>query len=167
MKQLLPLVVLVLSLLAGCKEPASPPPQQPKPDAAGARDDVLVIPAQWEYVVRDEAGHELTRGSFTMPLSLQPGVKFAGSWQARYVGPPDDQSKIGPQVDGGRLQGEFTNEGQIVLNLNPTMADNNVRLIGKIDRAGGNDSGHMTGAWTYSNFTGMANHGSFEAKLQR
>jgi hypothetical protein len=76
----------------------------------------------------------------------------------------DDQSKIGPQVDGGQLQGEFTNEGQIVLNLNPTMADNNVRLIGKIDRAGGNDSGHMTGAWTYSNFTGMANHGLFEAK---
>jgi hypothetical protein len=156
--------VLLAVMVAGCKQSA---PQPQPPAGNGARDDVLVIPAQWNYTTRDEAGHELTKGSFTMPLSLQAGTQFAGSWQARYVGPEDQQAKIGPQIGGGRLSGELTNDQQIIINLNPSMADNNVRLLGKIDRGAGDGGGHMTGTWTYSNFTGLANHGSFEATLQK
>ena len=155
-------MVLFVTMLAGCKH-ESPPATQPLPqNASGSRDEVLVVPAQWNYTTRDDAGHDLTKGSFTMPLSLKQGERFAGSWQARYVGPIDKQSSIGPQVNGGRLSGELNNDAQIMIELNPNMADNNVRLLGKIDR-----DGHMTGTWTYTNFTGLANHGSFEANLER
>jgi hypothetical protein len=161
-------MVLFVAMFASCKQPAPPPATQPLPNkAAGSRDDVLVIPAQWDYTTRDEAGHDLIKGSFTMPLSLKQGERFAGSWQAKYVGPIDKQSSIGPQTGGGRLSGELNNDGQIVIELNPNMNDNNVRLLGKIDRGTADNGGHMTGTWTYSNFTGLANHGSFEATLQK
>src|SRR5689334_20276884 len=128
MNRILIALSILIGLAAGCTpHHAEPSPPPDAPVSKDARDEVLVMPGQWNYVVRDEAGHDVIRGSFTMPLSLEQGMKFAGSWQARYVGPPEEQSKIGPQIDGGRLDGELTNEGQIILNLNPTMADNNVR----------------------------------------
>src|SRR3954454_21293441 len=162
MQQWMTSVMLAVVLMAaGCKTaPAPAPSPEPALPSAGARDDVLVIPVQWNYTTRDEAGHDLTQGAFSTPNSFQPGSRFVGSWQANYVGPVGKQSSIGPQINGGQLSGEFTNEGQLVLDLNPHMNDNNVRFIGKIDR-----EGHMSGAWSYTNFTGMANHGSFEANL--
>jgi len=105
-------------------------------------------------------GNPLTEGLLTMPYPLKEGVRFAGSWQAKYVGPINQQDKIGPQINGGKLTGELT-DGQIILQLNPNMADNNVRFIGKVN------GDRLTGAWEYSGYAGVTNKGTFEAMLRK
>lgn len=122
--------------------------------------DQFVALAQWKYITRDGEGNSLTEGLLTLPYPLQEGVRFFGSWQAKYVGPINQQDKVGPQINGGKLVGELT-EGQLTLQLNPDMNDNNVLLIGKVD------ADRLTGTWEYSNFTGLANKGTFEALLAK
>lgn len=116
--------------------------------------------AQWKYITKDGEGNALTEGLLTMPFPLKEGVQFVGSWQAKYVGPDGQRDKIGPQINGGKLAGQFS-DGQLRLQLNPNMNDNNVTLIGKVD------DDRLTGMWEYSNFTGSANKGAFEALLSK
>ncbi|MBC8105232.1 MAG: hypothetical protein H7Z14_01475 [Anaerolineae bacterium] len=147
-----------MMLLMGCNPPrAAHSGATTQPSAQRFNDNLFAL-AQWKYITRDGEGDSLTEGLLTLPYPLQEGARFYGSWQAKYVGPIDQQQKIGPQIHGGKLVGELT-EGQLVLQLNPNMNDNNVRLIGKVD---GN---RLTGNWEYSNFTGLAANGSFEALL--
>ena len=116
--------------------------------------------AQWKYITKDGDGNTLTEGLLTMPYPLKDGVRFAGSWQARFVGPTTQRDKIGPQTNGGKLSGDLT-EGQLRLELNPNMNDNNVTFVGKVDGE------RITGTWEYSTFVGSTNKGTFEALLSR
>lgn len=116
--------------------------------------------AQWKYITRDGDGNTLTEGLLTLPYPLKDGARFAGSWQARFVGPTTQRSNIGPQINGGRLSGDFT-EGQLRLELNPNMNDNNVTFVGKVD------GDRIIGTWDYSTFVGSTNKGTFEALLSR
>jgi hypothetical protein len=151
--------VIVAVALVGCNPPRAGERAQPMLDVERVNDAAFAV-AQWKYVTKDGQGNPLTEGLLTMPYPLKPGVNFIGSWQARYVGPQDQREKIGPQINGGRLSGEF-DEGQLRIQLNPNMADNNVTLIGalKEDR--------IDGSWVYSTFAGVTNKGTFEALLSK
>ncbi|CAN5426094.1 hypothetical protein BH09PLA1_BH09PLA1_22740 [soil metagenome] len=115
---------------------------------------------QWKYITRDGEGNSLTEGLLTLPYPLQEGARFFGSWQARYIGPINQQDKIGPQINGGKLSGELT-DGQLILQMNPNMNDNNVRFIAKVE------GDRIVGDWEYSNFSGLAAKGTFEALLSK
>jgi len=153
-------MIVIAMLLIGCN------PSGAKNSGANAQpkseriDDQIFALAQWQYVTKDGEGNPLTEGLLTMPYPLKEGVRFAGSWQAKYVGPINQQDKIGPQINGGKLTGELT-DGQIILQLNPNMADNNVRFIGKVN------GDRLTGAWEYSGYAGVTNKGTFEAMLRK
>ena len=116
--------------------------------------------AQWDYVTHDGAGDALTKGVLTLPYPLQEGVRFVGSWQAKYVGPDTQRDSIGPQINGGKLNGDLT-DGQLTLQLNPNMNDNNVQFVARVDGE------RLTGRWEYSNFAGLAAKGTFEALLSK
>jgi hypothetical protein len=150
------IVAAVLCLVVGCNSPGA----DERSPAADRADDASFGVAQWKYITRDGEGNALTEGLLTMPHPLRPDVSFAGSWQARYVGPDGQRDKIGPQLNGGRLTGEFT-EGQFRLQLNPNMNDNNVTFIGTVQ------DDRITGAWEYATFLGVTNKGTFEALLSK
>lgn len=142
-------------LLTGCK-----PEDGTAQESSERFNDSMAALAQWKYITRDGENNSLTEGLLTLPYPLQEGARFYGSWQAKYVGEIDQQQKIGPQINGGKLVGELTG-GQLTLQLNPNMNDNNVTLVGKVDKD------RLTGTWEYSNFTGVANKGTFEALLSK
>jgi len=116
--------------------------------------------AQWRYTTKDSDGNTLTDGLLTMPFPLKAGANFMGSWQAKYAGPDGQRDKIGPQVNGGKLSGELV-DGQLRLQLNPNMNDNNVTFVGTVD------GDHISGTWHYSTFAGETNKGTFEALLSK
>jgi hypothetical protein len=122
--------------------------------------DPIAAPAQWKYVTKDADGNKLTEGLLTMPFPPKEGINFVGSWQAKYVGPDGQRDKIGPQLNGGRLAGVLS-DGQLRIQLNPNMNDNNVTLTGTVKED------RITGTWEYSTFTGVTNKGTFEAMLNR
>jgi hypothetical protein len=154
-------ICLCAMLLTGCNPPRATNSGGATGQPSVERfNDSLAALAQWKYVTHDGEGNSLTEGLLTTPYPLQDGARFVGSWQAKYTGPIDQQEKIGPQINGGKLVGELT-DGQLILQLNPNMNDNNVRLIGKID------GDRLTGTWEYSNFSGLANKGNFEALLSK
>jgi hypothetical protein len=153
-------IIAFAILLTGCNAPRAASSGAMSQPSSERFDDKLFALAQWQYVTRDGEAKSLTEGLLTLPHPLQDGVRFYGSWQAKYVGPIDQQDKIGPQINGGKLTGELT-DGQLTLQLNPNMNDNNVRFVGKVD------GDRLTGTWEYSNFSGSANKGTFEALLRK
>src|SRR4051812_46681725 len=113
--------------------------------------------AQWDYTNKDEAGEAVTKGLLTLPSPLPVGKTFYGTWQARYVGKIGEEGKVGPQINGGKMAGDYSAEGQLTLRLNPNMIDNNVTLTGTVS----GDS--IKGTWQFSGIAGPTASGTFEA----
>src|SRR5688500_3085221 len=149
-------VALVLCVIVGCNGQRA---GEPSGRVERVNDAPFAV-AQWKYVTRDENGAAMTEGLLTMPYPLQSAANFAGSWQARYVGPDGQRDKIGPQINGGRLTGALS-DGQLRLELNPNMNDNNVTFIGTVQ------DDRITGTWEYATFAGVTNKGTFEALLSK
>ena len=79
--------------------------------------------------------------------------EIKGHWRLDRVG---NQGTIGPQVGTGDLFGSI-DKGEIDINLNPNMNDDNVYLRGKIEGK------RFHGTWIYSGFIGAISQGTFEA----
>jgi len=135
----LALLVVSFSVLA-CSS-ASNATQQPKPFPLG----------DYQYTGYGSNGDKIVEGQLSITSIESDRLK--GEWQLNKVG---DAEKIGPQVGTGNLVGE-NSKGEIYINLNPNMADNNVRLRGKIE---GN---RFHGTWSFDGESGAINKGTFEA----
>lgn len=128
--------------LACCtdKSPLKPPSSVPK----GA----------YAYTGYDTSGTEIVNGWFTMVFS--DSIHCVGEWHFKRVSGNQD---IGPQIGEGELVGGIEN-GNVWINLNPTWADNNVFLNGRI-------AGDVyEGTWMWVTIAGPWIGGSFKALRQ-
>lgn len=103
------------------------------------------------YASSDTTGVLLVQGWMT--LDIQDSTQVTGEWHFGKVGNPED---IGPQVGSGELLGSFY-QGELSVELNPNMADNNILLVGILT----NNRYH--GDWTWSTIIGPTSSGVFEA----
>ncbi|MEN3331000.1 MAG: hypothetical protein V7641_365 [Blastocatellia bacterium] len=113
----------------------------------------------YQYTGYDKEGSKIVEGRLSI-TSVEPNrnqheesYEIKGHWQLNQIGNPE---KIGPQVGSGNLFGSI-DKGEIYINLNPNMNDNNVILQGKIEGR------RCHGTWRYSGFAGAINQGTFEA----
>lgn len=113
----------------------------------------------YQYSGYDKSGRKIVKGRLSI-ISVQPNrnkheesYEIKGYWQLNKIGDP---KMIGPQTGTGELVGSI-DKGEIYIDLNPHMNDNNVILQGKIEGR------RFHGTWTYSGFAGPIGEGTFEA----
>jgi hypothetical protein len=136
------LALLVIGFFALPGSSASSATQPPKTSPLG----------YYHYTGYDGNGYKIVEGRLSI-TSIESGV-LKGNWQFHKV---RNVAKIGPQVGAGSLTGEINN-GEIYINLNPGMADNNVHLRGTIEGR------RFHGIWSFDGFAGGMNKGTFEAR---
>ncbi len=107
----------------------------------------------YHYVGYNKSGgNKVVEGQ--LQITSVESNRLKGKWDLKAIGNPPN---LGPQIGTGALEGEVTNDGGVRINLNPSMADNNVSLTGKIEER------RIRGEWSYSGFAGIINRGAFEA----
>ena len=155
-------VLIAMFLCSGCDSQRAATPPKPTRDAMPTPKVTSFGMAQFSYITRDEAGMPLTKGMLIIPWPVSSGTTFSGTWQASYFSNDDmpPTSKLGPQVGGGACRGDMSGS-ELRLALNPSVNDNNVTFIVRIDGQ------KLAGRWEYSNFTGLANRGTLEATMER
>ena len=102
----------------------------------------------------DSSGAALSSGWFTVIVS--DSAVISGEWHFKPIGSPQ---KIGPQTGNGKLVGGISN-GQIWIELNPQVRNNNLQLNGTLA------SNQLAGEWTWISYSGIANQGTFKAVRQ-
>ena len=140
--------VLGLALLAGLFAACSDGmPDSEKGDVSG----------QFRYTGYDRQGTVVIRG--TLDLNEDSGGLVNGRWNLQAVGNPD---RLGPQVGQGDAQGNVTTSSggaaELVLNLNPGWADNNVFVYGQVRGS------RIEGDWQWSTLLGSVQSGTFVAE---
>lgn len=112
----------------------------------------------YQYTGYDKTGGKIVEGRLSI-TSVEPRrnkneeYEIKGTWQLKKIG---NQKNIGPQVGTGDLIGSI-DKGEIYIDLNPNMNDDNVVLHGKFEGR------RFHGTWRYSGFAGVLNQGTFEA----
>lgn len=104
----------------------------------------------YKYVAYDSLGTVISKG--WLKIEAKDSTIF-GNWEINKVGNPQN---IGPQIGKGELEGSF-NDSVLVVELNLNYVDNNVGLVGSLEK------NKYTGKWYYSSFIGLTNWGRFEA----
>ena len=142
------LIMMVLSCyVAACSSPK--PATQVKPFPVG----------DYQYIGFDSRGTKIVEGQLSITsveskrINSVDTLEIKGNWQLNKIGDPQ---KIGPQVGTGQLDGSIVN-GEVRIDLNPNMNDNNVNLTGTIE------NGRFRGKWSFSGFAGILNQGTFDA----
>ena len=105
----------------------------------------------YSYTAYDSSGAALVEG--TLSFSIKDS-SITGSWHLSAIG---NAQNIGPQVGFGEMRGGIYT-GEIRLNLNPRMVDNNVFLFGQFEGNG------FHGEWMWLTFSGWTNAGTFKAQ---
>jgi hypothetical protein len=136
------LALLVVGSFTLADSSASGVTQPPKTSPLGS----------YRYTGYDRNGHKIVEGRLSITSIESDTLK--GNWRFHKV---RAAGKIGPQIGAGDLTGEV-NEGEIYINLNPGMADNNVHLRGRIEGR------RFHGTWSFDGFVGGMNKGTFEAR---
>jgi hypothetical protein len=101
----------------------------------------------YTYTSYDSSGVAVVTGWFKM--SYSDSTRVTGEWRFEQIA---ESHPSGPQVGDGELVG-FIDHDDVMINLNPEMADNNVFLHGQIVE----DS--LKGTWTWSTFIGPTTGG--------
>jgi len=105
----------------------------------------------YSYSAFDKSGNMIVTGWLTLSIDSN---KITGDWNLNEV---SLGSAIGPHTGTGKLIGSIEND-DVLISLNPNMADNNITLIGKLtDYA-------IEGVWRYDGFAGNLASGKFLAK---
>lgn len=110
------------------------------------------------YQATDSAGTLLLTG--TLQLVFHDDWSVTGSWGIDWAPDADTDTEVGPQVGEGTLQGQLSAE-DLVLDLSPGIADNNVFLVGALVR--GSLAPQLAGDWSYSTLLGAVAAGHFTA----
>jgi hypothetical protein len=110
------------------------------------------------YQATDSAGTLLLTG--TLQLVFHDDSSVTGSWGIDWAPDADTDTEVGPQVGEGTLQGQLGAE-DLVLDLNPGFADNNVLLAGALVRD--SPAPQLAGDWSHSALLGAVAAGHFTA----
>ena len=111
-----------------------------------------VPPGSYAYFGYDTSSTLIAKGWFK--FEYEDSVRIKGHWQLKTIGNPGN---IGPQDGEGELVGTKT-DTSININLHPNFADNNIILLGKINRK------YIYGKWQWATFARLTNWGNFNAK---
>jgi hypothetical protein len=103
----------------------------------------------YAYQAMDSAGTALLTG--TLQLVFHPDSSVTGSWAIDWAPDADTDTEVGPQVGEGMLQGRLGAE-DLVLDLSPGVADNNVFVAGPLVR--GSTAPQLAGDWSHSTLVG-------------
>lgn len=112
----------------------------------------------FSYVGKDSLGATFVTGSLT--IVVNDSAAMSGTWKLDSV-PGTATMKFGPQFGTGTWMGGLSGT-TLTMNLNPGWADDNVVLVGKLDRS--QSSAHYAGRWSHVTLLGETNHGTFEAQ---
>ncbi len=111
------------------------------------------VPAgSYAYFGYDTSTTLIAKGWFK--IEHEDSVNIKGIWKINKIGNPEN---IGQHAGEGELVGTIL-DTSININLHPNFADNNIILLGKIDRK------YIYGKWQWSTFAGVTNWGNFNAK---
>ncbi|MBI5471644.1 MAG: hypothetical protein HY961_04805 [Ignavibacteriae bacterium] len=151
MRYVLALVLfLVPALLVGCADNQRPETSTPAgPTLSDAPDETQTV---FQYTGYSREGTVISRGRLMFSLT-NTTTRITGRWELRALA---DTMRIGPQNGRGMLVGNFTNAG-LSMNLHPQRADNNIVLLGRLDR------GTYAGRWEWITFAGVRSYGTFRA----
>ncbi|HED05906.1 MAG TPA: hypothetical protein ENI61_04395 [Ignavibacteria bacterium] len=106
----------------------------------------------YSYTSYDTSGTAIVKGRFT--LNYKDSLQIIGEWHFEKIG---NTQNIGPQVGSGKLIGNVK-QHRIWIELNPLFRDNNFLLIGTME------NNKYIGVWKWISFSGITNHGTFEAE---
>ncbi len=110
------------------------------------------------YQATDSTGTLLLTG--TLQILFHDDSSVTGSWVIERTPDAETDTEVGPQVGEGTLQGQLSAE-DLVLDLNPGVADANVFLAGALVR--GSPAPRLEGDWSYSTLAGAVAAGHFIA----
>jgi hypothetical protein len=111
----------------------------------------------YKYTGYDSTGVKIISGYLW--IDSIDSVEVKGRWRFNLV---SNCENMGPQIGKGNFEGTTGMWGQMLLNLNPGIIDNNVLLEGSMQL-----SYRIDGRWSYIGFPGVINWGSFEAEQLR
>jgi len=106
----------------------------------------------YAYFGYDTSSTLIAKGWFK--IENQESGEITGRWHLEKTG---NSGNFGLQEGGGELVGTLT-DTSININLHPNFADNNIILLGKIDKK------YIYGKWQWATFAGITNWGNFNAK---
>ncbi len=112
----------------------------------------------YSYTAADSGGTVLLLGQ--LDLVFRSDSSVTGSWTITWAPGVDGTTEVGPQVGSGTLRGRLA-PGDIFLDLNPGVADNNVFLAGAFVPQ--NMMVGFGGGWSYSTLVGPVAAGPFTA----
>ncbi len=144
-------LVAVVLVLSGCSKDSQVDPVDLAPSSLERVLETAGL--RFEYTGFDRRGATIVRGH--LELFRSGSGEIVGRWALRSVGDP---GRIGPQVGTGVLTGEL-NDGLLGINLNPRFVDNNVELMGRLNRT------TYSGRWQWIGFPGILNSGTFRAEM--
>ena len=111
-----------------------------------------------ELTFNDPTGITIARGELRLPDTVPAaGETFEGEWRLTTVAaifPPN-------ATDPTHYRGRVADNGDLVIDLNPQMRDNNVNLTGVWDKSG------YYGNWYHSTFAGAREKGTFRVETPR
>jgi hypothetical protein len=128
------------------------------PSCSSLPSELEPFDGDFSYTAFDDEGTRVLDG--TLRLEVRSNGSLSGSWEIKRVAGTDPETVVGPQVGEGELVGSIE-EGQLIVNLNPGFADNNVGLVGVVE-----DQAIM-GTWSYVTFAGPTAGGDFTAEKLR
>ncbi|MCP4399073.1 MAG: hypothetical protein GY801_17450 [bacterium] len=138
-KSVMSVLILLAAFLSACSTSSLPPNGS--------------IPAgAFKYTAYDGTGARIVEGWFT--LVFKDAATVEGEWNFKAIGDPQ---KIGPQVGEGELRGQLQDDNEIIIDLHPGWADNNVVLNGPYSL------NEILGNWAWSTIVGPTNQGTFTA----
>jgi hypothetical protein len=141
MRTRLPLLVLLTACSAGPS--AGFPPDTDRPS--------------YSYTALSPTGEPILVGR--IELAFLDDSIVTGTWTIAWIAGADTTLEVGPQVGSGTLAGSRSG-GLLLLNLNPSYADNNVGLRAIPSKGG------YEGVWGWDAFNGPRTSGTFTATRQ-
>jgi hypothetical protein len=106
----------------------------------------------YAYFGYDTTSTLIAKGWFK--IENEESGEIIGKWHLEKT---DNFKNYGPQDGEGDFIGTL-NDTSISINLHPDFADNNIILLGKIDKK------YIYGKWQWITFIGVTNWGNFNAK---
>ncbi len=120
--------------------------------------EVDSLSGRFDYTGLDSAGSQLLTGWLDLAVAQDGSIQ--GTWLIDWAPDADTTQVVGPQLGTGTLTGQLDN-GQVWIDLNPAMSDNNVILTGTTSTAG--PLPRLVGDWTHVTLGGPTVAGFFDA----
>jgi hypothetical protein len=105
------------------------------------------------YAYRGFNSNSVEIAEGTLQIAIDSSNRVTGRWEFKSVNAAKD---VGPQTGSGMLRGQVE-ANTVKVDLNPGVADNNIRLEGVMTVT------NLTGTWGWYGFAGRIKGGKFEA----